>query len=210
MAVQYHYFSPEWKKEQNDGDRRRKREKEIQPVPTFSTNSWLVWKLSYSFNYSKLERSLQRADNNDKASVTSISLEIIWCQSLFICCISWIVVAELIHSDTFFGGETQREEMRKGCDLPCSNPFILSLNLIGVAHQIVSSDNRAFHVVSLRNLNVCIYVLPLTSISHLCFNSTKWQLVRAATCRFGSDWRESRACDVAADLLTASSQFHLM
>lgn len=144
MAVQYHYFLPWMKKN------------EMMMIPAcanFSTNSWLVWKLSYSFNYSKLERSLQRGDNTDKASVTSISLEIIWCQSLFICCILRIVVAELIHWHFFWGGGagggTQSEEMRKGCDLACSNPFILSLNLIGVAQlarciapQIVSNARQ--------------------------------------------------------------------
>lgn len=66
-------------------------------------------------------------------------------------------MAELIHCDTFFfffrrrGGEGQREEMRKGCDLQCSDPFILSLNLIGVAqlapyieYQVVSNDSSDF------------------------------------------------------------------
>lgn len=54
-----------------------------------------------------------------------------------------------------FGGEPQREEMREGCDLPCSNPFILSFNLIGVAqlaytdHQLVAMTIKIFHVVVL-------------------------------------------------------------
>lgn len=59
-------------------------------------------------------------------------------------------MAELIHSDTFLV-EKQRQEMRKGCDLPCSNLFILSLNLIGIAQlvpyiepKIVSNNNRDF------------------------------------------------------------------
>lgn len=74
------------------------------------------------------------------------------------------MVAEFIRRDRFLsGGGTQRKEMRKGCDLPASDPFILSLNLIGVAqlaphvaHQIVRADNRDFLcvVASLRNPKV--------------------------------------------------------
>lgn len=89
----------------------------------------------------------------------------------------------------FLGGcrGTQREEMRKGCDLPCSDPFILSLNLIGVAQlarciaplrllAMLDSDSKDFYhvVVPSRNLKVFI-CCPLNSqcLSHLWLNSTK-------------------------------------
>ena len=67
----------------------------------------------------------------------------------------------MIRSDTFLGKETQRREMRKGCDLPRCDPFILSLNLIGeaqqaphVAHQIGSNDNSGFPCCFITSSNV--------------------------------------------------------
>lgn len=74
--------------------------------------------------------------------------------------------------------------MRKGCDLPFSDPFILSLNLIGlaqlvpyIAHLIVRTDNGDSLCCCFIRKSKGIYVLPLKSITHLWLISTKWQLV---------------------------------
>lgn len=107
---------------------------------------------------------------------------------------SRIVVAEFIRRDRFFsGGETQRKEMRKGCDLPASDPFILSLNLIGVAqlaphvaHQIVRADNRDFLCCCFIKKSKGLYVCRLKSITRLWLNSTKWQLACDGTRHFRS------------------------
>ena len=124
-------------------------------------------------------------------------------------------MTELIRSDTFFGGETRGEETRKGCDLPHGVPFILSLNLIGVAqlapyiaHRIVSGDNRDFPR--------CRFIMGSTRIHNFFFffapanqyHISGWipqNGSRRAASRLGSG-----ACDAAADLLTLSSRFDLM
>ena len=75
--------------------------------------------------------------------------------------------------------------MRKGCDLPCSDPFILSLKLIGVAwpafyvaHQIVSGNNGDFPCCFIKK-SKGMYVLGPSNQYHIfCLNSTKWQLAR--------------------------------
>lgn len=84
--------------------------------------------------------------------------------------------------------------MRKDCDLPVSDPFILSLNLIGVAqlapyiaHQIVRTDDRDFLCCCFIKKSKGIYVWHLKSITYLSLsNSTKWQLVCEGTRHFWS------------------------
>lgn len=88
---------------------------------------------------------------------------------------------ELIRRDTFFGGG---EEMRKCCNLPYSDPFFLSLKLIGVArpafhvaHQIVSDDNKDFPCCFIKKSKGIYAFGPSNQYHSFCLNSTKWQLV---------------------------------
>lgn len=170
------------------------------PILNSSENS------SHSFNYSQLERSLRRGANSDKSSVTSISLEIIWCQSLYLLRVK-DSGGRIDLTWQIFGGETQRKEMRKGCDLPCSDPFILSLNLIGlaqvvpyIAHLIVRTDNRDFLCCCFIRISKGIHVQPLKSITRRWIQQNgSWH----EPCHvFGRTDRNSGAYGVATDLLT--------
>lgn len=125
MAVPCQHFIRVNKRVWNDDDKRIRRGDTL--VPTLSTVLNLSQDSASLSIIPKPARSFRRGDNADKAGLTSISLELIWCQSLFICCLLKIV--ELIQAEVsfFWGGEKNRErKWEKRGVIPLRNFFFIS------------------------------------------------------------------------------------
>lgn len=116
VAVRCQYLP--W--EGNDDDDKRIRKRGGDPFLCQLFLQFLIClqiQLLFQLFRARYERSFQGGDNADKAGLTSISLKIIWCQSLFICCLLKIV--ELIQGDVFFlfvfcGGKQGERKLEKG------------------------------------------------------------------------------------------------
>lgn len=91
----------------NDDDKRIRKGDTLVSIPSTILNL-----SKNSASLSIIPKPVRSFWKGDKAGQTSISLKLIWCQSLFICCLLKIV--ELIEGDvSFLWGEKQRKEVRK-------------------------------------------------------------------------------------------------